>query len=481
MPPLEDEHVLDECHEATLQFARGGTQGAEGLGYAESWYVENVLEELDSPGEWFYNATTRTLFYFPNATHEEDGGDVGHPAPPASSGFVATSLQVLIKVSGSHQHPVRDLAFSGLTLRDAASTSFSPHGLPSGGDWALPRQAAISLTGTDGVRIAANLFTHLDGNAIFAGGSHRRLAIESNEFAWLGGSAIALWGETSPCLNSNCTVALPKGVPMGPDGREGTQPMGTTVLGNLAREIGIWQKQSSFFFQAVSAMTTLRANVVFNGPRAALNFNDGFGGGDEIAQNLLLNMCRESSDHGPWNSWDRVPYITTLRTGRPSTLPLGRRLHHNFIIANYHAQEAVDTDDGSSFLTVDSNVLAYGENGLKAVFGGHHLHHHTNLYLFVGTCFDFTAFKGFASSFINNTCLFRTGYYSDCNLTPTFGHRVHGNHVASRDGKLDDVCGDSFAEWQKRGHDVHTTLDRWPVAVEVAAQAERLVLAGLRT
>ena len=188
---------------------------------------------------------------------------------------------------------VRDLTLSGLTLRDAASTSFSPHGLPSGGDWALPRQAAISLTGTDGVRIVANLFTHLDGNAIFAGGSHRRLAIDSNEFAWLGGSAIALWGDTSPCLNSNCTVALPNGVAMGPDGRGGTQPMGTSVLGNLAREIGIWQKQSSFFFQAVSAMTTLRANVVFNGPRAALNFNDGSwtpGRGGSLSRTCIAHM-----------------------------------------------------------------------------------------------------------------------------------------------------------------------------------------------
>ena len=112
-PSGEEGHHSDERHEATLHFARGGTQGAEGLGHAESWYVENVLEELDSPGEWFYNASTRTLFYFPNATHKEEGGDVGHrAAQPASRGFVATSLQVLINVSGSHQHLVRALALS---------------------------------------------------------------------------------------------------------------------------------------------------------------------------------------------------------------------------------------------------------------------------------------------------------------------------------------------------------------------------------
>lgn len=94
---------------------------------------------------------------------------------------------------------------------------------------------------------------------------------------------------------------------------------------------GLWQKQSSLWFQAVSAQTQLQDNIFYNGPRAAFNFNvsitrhnmtryaswsaefllcyvyvvmpflvkDGFGGGDDISGNLLLNCVRESSDHGP--------------------------------------------------------------------------------------------------------------------------------------------------------------------------------------
>ena len=33
-------------------------------------------------------------------------------------------------------------------------------------------------------------------------------------------------------------------------------------------------------------------------PRAAINFNDGLGGGDDVTRNLLFNTCRESGDHG---------------------------------------------------------------------------------------------------------------------------------------------------------------------------------------
>ena len=33
------------------------------------------------------------------------------------------------------------------------------------------------------------------------------------------------------------------------------------------REFGIFQKQSSAFFEALTASTTLESNVLFNGPR----------------------------------------------------------------------------------------------------------------------------------------------------------------------------------------------------------------------
>ena len=43
------------------------------------------------------------------------------------------------------------------------------------------------------------------------------------------------------------------------------------MAGNLVREIGVWQKQSSAWFQALAAETRLESNVFFNGPRAAVH------------------------------------------------------------------------------------------------------------------------------------------------------------------------------------------------------------------
>ena len=60
-------------------------------------------------------------------------------------------------------------------------------------------------------------------------------------------------------------------------------------------------------------------NIFFNGPRAGINFNDGFGGGSNETENLLFNAVRETFDHGPFNSWDRQVYVTKVADGkRPS-------------------------------------------------------------------------------------------------------------------------------------------------------------------
>ena len=100
--------------------------------------------------------------------------------------------------------------------------------------------------------------------------------------------------------------------------------------------------------------------MVFNLARAGFNFNDGFGGGDVVTANVLFNTCRESSDHGPINSWDRQPFLTTVRTGQPSTIMAFRHVFGNFLISNYGGSKQIDNDDGSLFWKNYENVMVYG-------------------------------------------------------------------------------------------------------------------------
>ena len=106
-------------------------------------------------------------------------------------------------------------------------------------------------------------------------------------------------GRTSANLNEAGTWKLPSAFhPQGPDSRALDVPLDTLIEGNACHDIGLLQKQSSLLFQAIAARTTLRRNVAYNLPRAAVNLNDDHGGGDIIESNVFANAVRESGDHG---------------------------------------------------------------------------------------------------------------------------------------------------------------------------------------
>ena len=74
--------------------------------------------------------------------------------------------------------------------------------------------------------------------------------------------------EVKPLLD-----ALSKNGSVGYDARDGDFPRHTTIANNVVRELGIWEKQSSAWFQAKAMQTTIVDNLFFNGPRAGINFN----------------------------------------------------------------------------------------------------------------------------------------------------------------------------------------------------------------
>ena len=65
-------------------------------------------------------------------------------------------------------------------------------------------------------------------------------------------------------------------------------------------------------FIAKSMFVNVVENVAFNGPRAHVNQNDALGMGHLMARNVMWNSCRESSDHGVFNSVIPGPSIQCM-------------------------------------------------------------------------------------------------------------------------------------------------------------------------
>eukprot|EP01114_Cavostelium_apophysatum_P017787 TRINITY_DN5362_c0_g1_i2.p1 TRINITY_DN5362_c0_g1~~TRINITY_DN5362_c0_g1_i2.p1 ORF type:complete len:238 (-),score=47.49 TRINITY_DN5362_c0_g1_i2:45-758(-) len=104
---------------------------------------------------------------------------------------------------------------------------------------------------------------------------------------------------------------------------------------------------------------------MYNGPRAGICFDDGFIGGDVIQSNLLFNLVRETGDHGPFNSWDRVPYIwspdryNVYINVETHTISNNFIMNRNFLGGTYGTR-CLDHDDGSNSYYDAENVLLYG-------------------------------------------------------------------------------------------------------------------------
>ena len=94
--------VVDRLDPAskTLLFVKGATnggcnQGGEGADSFSEWWIENVLEELDDAGEWYFDKDTRLLYYgFPHGQ-----------GPSGEEDWVATKTEVLFNLTHNPNNP----------------------------------------------------------------------------------------------------------------------------------------------------------------------------------------------------------------------------------------------------------------------------------------------------------------------------------------------------------------------------------------
>ena len=431
----------------TLTWSKGGFQEARGdIGGAE-WYIENIFEELDVAGEWYFDDETYQLFYFPNGSLPEE--------------ITISQLESLIAVKGNQFNPVKNISFSDITFADTLSTFLESYEVPSGGDWSIHRNGALFIEGAENVVVDHCLFTNVGGNALFLSNYIRNAIISDNEFVWIGDSAIAAIGSSKLI-----------------DGTNGNQPRGTKILNNLVHEIGIFGKQTAAYVQSLACQTILEGNVFFNGPRAGINFNDGFGGGNIVSRNLLFNFVRETMDHGPFNSWDRQPYLTKVRDGvTPSLVPKENYMTYNFLICNYQSTWPIDHDDGTGYFTDQYNYLAYG--GFKNYLG-HSKTSQYNVYVYPDAnqpyAKPFCAFStgtktgplasGWGDRYTDNKCVIKEVQvyeFSSCklqNITQLIPYTAR-NKFYTPDAKIIFKCDNytwTLKEYQERGFDVGSTV-----------------------
>ncbi|MEV8427028.1 right-handed parallel beta-helix repeat-containing protein [Streptomyces niveus] len=331
----------------------GDNQRGSGL-HATYRMVENVIEELDSPGEWYYDKAAGKLYYWP-AT----GVDLSNATVRLGE------LDELIRVQGtSPSSPAHDITFNGLTFtathRTLYNSTFEPISLS---DWAIVRKGAIALKNSSRISIKSSTFDHVGGNAVFMDGYAERNVVRNNVITGAGASAVAIVGSERSARQASTwgnEIRTMSDTTPGPATED--YPRRITVADNLITRLGEYEKQSAGVQIARAFRVTASHNTIHDVPRAAINIGDGTFGGHKISGNDIWNAVRETGDHGPINSWGRDRFwpirdVTDAQRKAWSKLDHLKPtiIEHNRI---WHDHDwAVDLDDGSSNYIVRNNLL----------------------------------------------------------------------------------------------------------------------------
>lgn len=353
---------VDGNGQAILQ---GGTQNNRSSApHPKYRMVENVLEELDTEGEWFLDKQSRTLYLKPLK-----GTDI------KTATVEAGILKNLISIKGDEKHPVENIHIRGIRFEHTSRTILDTYEPLLRSDWTIVRNGALRIEGAKGCTISDCEMVNLEGNVIFISGYNRDITIEKNHIHDCGASAVCLVGSPdavrSPSFQYGKFVEYSQlDKQAGPKTNE--YPSSCNISNNLIYRIGRVEKQVAGVEIAMAMNINVAHNSIYDIPRAGINIGDGTWGGHTIEGNDVFNTVLETGDHGSFNSWGRDRYwhpdrdiMDKLAADHPELILLDA-IHTTTIRNNRfrcdHGWD-IDLDDGSSNYRIENNLCLNG--GLK--------------------------------------------------------------------------------------------------------------------
>ena len=325
--------------------------------------VENIFEELDAPGEWFYNEKEEKLYYVPTS-----GLDIN------KAKVEIVRLKHLIEFNGSTASPVYNIELKGFVFKHAARTFMENKEPLLRSDWTVYRGGAVVFNGAVGCKITDCEFDQVGGNAIFINKYNRNLTIAGCYIHHVGANGIAFVGDPESVRSPLFRYSKQdfSSIDRTPGPKTDQYPSDCRVDNCLITMTGRDEKQTSPVHISMSHNITVSHCSIYDVPRAGININEGTFGGHIIEHNDVFNTVLETGDHGSFNSWGRDRYWTpdinesVPEVRKDNQFPFLDMLAPNIIRNNRmrcdHGWD-IDLDDGSSWFRIYNNLLLNG--GLK--------------------------------------------------------------------------------------------------------------------
>jgi hypothetical protein len=343
----------------------GGWQNNRRMGMHPKYrFVENIFEELDTVNEWFYNKSTKFLYYFPQVGQD-----------PGKAKFETPQIAHLFEFKGSETNQVRNINISGLMLTQTLRTFMQNKEPLLRSDWTIYRGGAVVYEGAINCVLKNCSLVNLGGNAVFFNNFNRNNEVSGCQISDIGASAICFVGDPNAVRSPSFEYS--KFVPFAqidtiPGPKTNNYPAECKVYDNLMFNLGLTEKQSAGVELSMCQSILVSHNTIYDVPRAGINISEGTWGGHIIEYNDVFNTVKETGDHGSFNSWGRDRYW------HPNKKILDTIVENHFnytmldvvktiIIRNNrmrcdHGWD-IDLDDGSSNYLIYNNLCLNG--GIK--------------------------------------------------------------------------------------------------------------------
>lgn len=343
----------------------GGFQNNRQMGMHDRYrFVENIFEELDTVGEWYFNKNEKMLYYYP------------HPDDKLESALVEVpQLKSIFEFRGTSTKPVRYINIEGIQLTHTLRTFMETKEPLLRSDWTIYRGGAVVMEGAENCTIEDCFFNTVGGNAVFMSNYNRYNAVSGCHIANAGASGVCFVGDPkavrSPVFEYNQFTPLDKmDTIRGP--KTTNYPAECKVENTLMYGLGQVEKQVAGVEISMAMDITVSHNTIYDVPRAGINISEGTWGGHNIEYNDVFNTVLESGDHGAFNSWGRDRYwhpdyeiMSGIVKNNPRLITADViktiKLHDNRFRCD-HGWD-IDLDDGSGNYYIYNNVCLNG--GLK--------------------------------------------------------------------------------------------------------------------
>jgi len=344
----------------------GGWQNNRQMGMHRAFrMVENIFEELDAPGEWFHNAQTNTLYFKPTT-----GADL------SKARVEVVELAHLVEFQGSLEKPVRFIQLQGFTFRHTARTFMNTREPLLRSDWAIYRGGAVTLTGTEDIKLLDCTFDQPGGNAVFVNHYNRRALIKGCHIHDAGASGVCFVGDPAAVRNPLFEYGQSqdlKTIDRTPGPKTENYPADSAVEDCLIQGIGRVERQPAGVQISMARRISMRDTTIHDCARAGINISEGTWGGHLIERCDVFDTVLETHDHGSFNSWGRDRYWQkNHRAGSGPEVKKDPKLPYLDAMETTIIRDSrwrcdhgwdIDLDDGSSNYEITNNLMLAG--GLK--------------------------------------------------------------------------------------------------------------------